>query len=443
MSNLLVLNGGAAVKAGNKSAYLNIPDPKTAFAKHGINTGDVLVYDAILKQINYSNIVNIQFSHAADQTLWPKQTPDMAIVRGSNYISEQVDLSHVVPLLENIKSPIVAMGIGAQAAEYKKLKLPAGTVRALKIIAEKSVSVGVRGHYSAEVLNDIGIKNIRVIGCPSFYRACKSSLKIKPLPAKDLRIGLTLNRYLSHEYASDSIKVNRTQRALIQEIAGRPSGRLYSQGEREETLVIYSEGTDRDKNLSGILGKYKLQDDAQARDLFLNRMAAFFDIESWAGDVQKNVDLMIGLRLHGNVIALHQGLPALFFTYDARIRELAALFSVPSVEIDNFLPVTLETYLKAADFTKTEQAYAANFQVYRAFLEENGLVHVLPKSSTTAKHPGTTGQLDVNFSAAELRAWYGREVAYLTSELEAIKNKAWRLEVALRQEREAKAATKP
>ncbi len=56
MKKLFVLNGGAAVKPGNKSAYLKFEDPLAAFNKGGINTGDVLVYDATLKALAYDDI---------------------------------------------------------------------------------------------------------------------------------------------------------------------------------------------------------------------------------------------------------------------------------------------------------------------------------------------------------------------------------------------------
>ena len=36
--------------------------------------------------------------------------------------------------------------------------------------AERAVSLGVRGEFTAECLEVMGIKNYRIIGCPSFYK---------------------------------------------------------------------------------------------------------------------------------------------------------------------------------------------------------------------------------------------------------------------------------
>lgn len=53
MSRILVLNGGAAIKPNLHGAMLNLGDPRKFFEKNDINTGDVLVYDAMLKQLSY------------------------------------------------------------------------------------------------------------------------------------------------------------------------------------------------------------------------------------------------------------------------------------------------------------------------------------------------------------------------------------------------------
>jgi hypothetical protein len=436
MNRLFVLNGGAAVRSGNRSAYLDFPDPVAQFKTGGINTGDVLVYDAILKQLDYDVIKNLQFSAAGDQKLWPGSEFGSAIVRGSNYITETLDLSHVVPLLKKLPGPIVAMGIGAQAADYRKLNLRPGTIEALRIIADKSTTVGVRGFYSAEILNGLGIKNVRVIGCPSFYRSLQPARPVRPRRSFDeTRIGITLNRYLAREYASDAIKTNRMQRALIREAAQLPGSLIYSQGEKEETLVIYSQGPERAEHVSAIMNQYGFGDDDAVRRLLSERMAASFDVDHWTKHVADNTDLMVGFRLHGNVIALHQGIPAVFFTYDARIRELADFFAVPSVEVDQYMPVSLRRIHEALDFSLWERHYARNFAEYVRFLDENGLRHRLPASLVTEPTAQVANRLPLAYSTAELTDWFQQETSYLTDRVLELRDRAWNAEVQLHKTR--------
>src|SRR3546814_3654193 len=74
--------------------------------------------------------------------------------------------------------------------------------------------------------------------------------------------------------------------------------------------------------LKAILSKYSLSpDDASVVEFLRNRTKVFLDIDAWGRDVSE-VDFMIGFRLHGNVMALHQGIPAVFYTYDSRVREI-------------------------------------------------------------------------------------------------------------------------
>jgi len=434
MTRLLVLNGGAAVRSDNRSAYLDFPNPIEHFKTGDINTGDVLVYDAILKQIEYDEIANIQFLGAGDRSRWPAGSFDATIVRGSNYITEALDLSHVVPLLKQIPGPIVAMGIGAQAAEYRKLQLPPGTVEALRIIADKSTTIGVRGFYSAEILNDIGIRNVRVIGCPSFYRSLQPARPIKASKSfGDTRIGITLNRYLTGEYASNAIKTNRIQRALILEASKKAASLIYSQGEREETLVIYSTGAEREAHVAAIMRQYGFDDHPAVKELLTNRMTASFDVDEWTKHVSENVDLMVGFRLHGNVIALHQGIPAVFYTYDARIRELAELFGIPTIEVDNYMPVSLERVHQALDFSMWEQHYSRNYANYVRFLDENGIRHRLTASPVDASPVAQKNPVPLSFSSEELTKWFRQETDYLTNRVLELRDRAWNTELQLRE----------
>ncbi|WP_420333709.1 polysaccharide pyruvyl transferase family protein [Roseibium sp.] len=437
MKKLFVLNGGAAVKPGNKSAFLKIDDPLSAFARGGINTGDVLVYDAMLKALAYDQIKNLQFAHAGDEKLWPKEEYDATVIRGSNYLTETVDIGNVVPLLKKLKGPIVPIGVGAQAAKYKKLQLPKGSVEAWKIIADKCETIGVRGVYSAEVFNDIGIKNIRIIGCPSFYRNLRPSIEIKPIDPVNARVGLTLNRYLSADYASNATKTNRMQRALIQAVAKRSENRLYSQGEREETLAIFEQGEAKQKHIRSILEKYSLQGDTDVETFVSDRMQAFFDVDAWAEDAKKNVDVLVGFRLHGNVIGLHQGIPAVFFTYDSRIRELSTLFAIPSVEVEDYMPINLENIFEKADFSKVQHVYRLNYAEYHRFLTENGLNHVLvkPVAAPPKKALEKPNLVQTDQNLGEVTEWFQDEVGYMTGEIQTLRDRAWKLELALREVR--------
>jgi hypothetical protein len=93
-----------------------------------------------------------------------------------DYIREDfMGLPHerITNFLEKIKIPVVPMSLCANAFNGFDLGL-AGRLsheqkRFLSVLSEKSKLVGVRGHYSVGILNELGIKNVKVVGCPSYF----------------------------------------------------------------------------------------------------------------------------------------------------------------------------------------------------------------------------------------------------------------------------------
>lgn len=386
--HILVLNSGASVRPGMDGAELRIPDPEAFFATRGINTGDLLVYDATLRHLHATKVTSLGFEAAADPARWPETQPDATIIRGSNYIMEGLEFGHMVPLLRHLTGPVVALGVGAQAAAYRRLSLSEGSIAFWRLVAEKSASLGVRGAYSAEVLESIGIRNLRIIGCPSFYHSRRGRRPIRRVLPLSARVGVTLNRMLAGNYTPDAAATRMAQTRLLAAVARRPGSRLYAQGEREEMLFALGRPDQRAARLEQVLGAYALADDPYVRELLGARLAAHVGIEAWAADMAAHVEVVVGLRLHGNVMALQQGMPAIPFVYDTRTREMADLFRLPCVEMQLSRPMDLDALIGEADFQPFEHAYAENFATYRSFLDENGLPHKLPTAKAVAAATG-------------------------------------------------------
>lgn len=387
--HILVLNSGASVRPDMDGAELRIPDPEAFFGARGINTGDLLVYDATLRHLHASRITSLGFAGAADPKQWPKTQPDVTIIRGSNYLMEGLEFGDMVPLLRHLTGPVIALGVGAQAAAYRRLALSEGSIAFWRLVAEKSSSLGVRGAYSAEVLESIGIRNVRIIGCPSFYRSRRGRRPMRAVLPMSARVGLTLNRMLAGDYTPNAAATRQVQAQLLGAVARRPASRLYAQGEREEMLLALGLPEHRPERLEQVLAAYGLTDDPYVRDLLGARLVAPIGIEAWAADIASHVEVVVGLRLHGNVMALQQGIPAIPFVYDTRTREVADLFRLPSVEMQLPRRVDLDALIAEADFHPFERAYAENFATYRGFLDENGLPHKLPTAKAVAAAAGS------------------------------------------------------
>lgn len=85
-----------------------------------------------------------------------------------------------------------------------------------------------------------------------------------------------------------------------------------------------------------------------------------------------------------------------------------------------------------------EHAYRLNFAVYHQFLTENGLLHRLPKpvASPAVKPLSTLNTVKADYTAEETIKWLRQEIDYLSVDNQSLRDRAWNLEIALREARE-------
>ena len=70
--------------------------------------------------------------------------------------------------------PVVTFGFGCQAALGQSLadaEVDSRSVRLLRVIADLSQSIAVRGAYTADLCRKYGVTNVELIGCQSAYVA--------------------------------------------------------------------------------------------------------------------------------------------------------------------------------------------------------------------------------------------------------------------------------
>ena len=84
-------------------------------------------------------------------------------------------------------------------------------------------------------------------------------------------------------------------------------------------------------------------------------------------------DLVLGYRLHGNLIALSNKKPSVYFTYDSRTAEFVETFQIPAFDVFTGKPFDLEEYWDQGRFERFNRAVYAGYRNMRAFLDENGL----------------------------------------------------------------------
>jgi hypothetical protein len=108
-------------------------------------------------------------------------------------------------------------------------------------------------------------------------------------------------------------------------------------------------------------------------DWLINNSFFSYDIGEYLS-AYRDAGLVIGCRLHSNLLSLAQGVPSFFLIYDERTREIAELFDVPRCNLMDFdESVDPLSY----SWSACEKNYALYFEELRRFFDENGLRHNL------------------------------------------------------------------
>jgi hypothetical protein len=343
------------------------------------NIGDAFVYDSSLKLLDFDrvDVLNIVNPSPADIERYNTEY-DYVFLRGSNYIHPGMNWQQTASVLEKLKIPVLAFGIGAQAASHEALVLSPETRRVLHLIADSTISLGVRGAYTAEVLADIGIKNARIVGCPTAFRRNDPDLRIDLPPLDTVKhVGFTLRREVSATYAADIATYLTVQRDVIKAMAARFDVELLAQGEVEEKTLVMGNAAQHAEALATLRGNAWISqwffDDALI-DLYTNKMFYSDVVADYDSRVSEK-DLVLGYRLHGNLMALANAVPAIYFSYDTRTREFAETFSIPCYTVGAKKTFELEEFWQQSAFERFNQAYRQRYRDMCGFLDENTIGH--------------------------------------------------------------------
>jgi polysaccharide pyruvyl transferase WcaK-like protein len=355
---------------------------------HYHNIGDAFVFESSLKLMNYDKVAELPIAGPPMEKIDRlREEYDYVILRGSNYINQDMNWRDTIPVLKRLGLPVIAFGIGAQAPVKGQLQLSEETKTALKIMADSTTSIGVRGAYSAQVLNDIGIHNVRIIGCPTAFRRNNQHLRIK-LPALDTveKVGVTIRREVSPTYAQDIGRYLTVHRNLVKEMAGRFDVTLMAQGEVEEKKMVFGTDDQKEEAIAALKANRWVSDwyfDETIEKLYRERLF-YSDVVADYEKLVRSQNLVLGYRLHGNLMALANGVPSIYFTYDSRTVEFAETYKIPSYDVFGDQPFRLEDYWDQSLFDKYNRAWFETYGEMYRFLTENGVDHKMEETGRRA-----------------------------------------------------------
>ena len=272
---------------------------RVSFEKHewekrffflGNNTGN-LVFIRALKDIFHP--VMIPLWDVTSDTFRDRADITHYITTELIWLTPNQTYPHVWTMLKRIgDKPLVPISVGVQSmARNVDITLHPDTVKLLRTMAERAV-LGVRGEYTAAVLEKNGIVNFRIIGCPSLYQGMNEKFRVEKKPF-DPAMRACCNFRTFYGTLSDP------ERQFLTFCANRDLG-FVEQNAFPLTL----------ENCCG--DEYQFR---YLQDWLKRQMHVFFHIEDWLAWVRQ-YDFSLGSRFHGNVIAITSGIPALTMVVD-------------------------------------------------------------------------------------------------------------------------------
>lgn len=354
-------------------------DFRVKFAYLGENTGNLLIGQSLLEQVK---VTDVHVGHDID----PEEASerfDMILIPAANFIFKNFDFGYLADFIEATTLPCMMVGLGAQApaADGTLMEgIPAGTMRLLQLVADRSKVIGVRGDFTAQVMNDFGFKNVEPLGCPSLYRTLKRELKIKRTHTADgLRLSLNgSSNVVEHSVSVEAAKM--VERALLRLSVEKGLNYVLQNEIPEMTVQLNDDPTTDDLAIMGTLvNRFDLGVSPQEYAAHIrSKFRSFFDLKSWDEYIQ-TFDASIGTRFHGNLIALTNGVPAFVITHDSRTTEMAELMRIPHRRVDQIDRFDVGDLFASADFDAFEARYTQLYDRYAVFLSKNGVKHRLER----------------------------------------------------------------
>ncbi|MFD3435110.1 polysaccharide pyruvyl transferase family protein [Alteromonas macleodii] len=293
-------------------------------------------------------------------------------------LSEQDERSNLVraKILENLDSQIVAFGLGAQASSASSdVQLGPNTLRLARIISKKSVSVSVRDEFTKDLLNREGIYNVVVTGCPSNFINTDSEFisKLKERINFSGEKSFANRKHIIGEFSGGNKHSGEILKSTLEFMRQFPS--FYA----IQSPVLYPFYLNENDELPSpyIANRPSSYSPEECKQLLKQKMIGFQSMDSWL-DFSRTCDISFGMRIHGNMIPLQAGVPAVLIAHDSRTSGLGSVMSIPKVSAAEFAQTKIDdvSNLLLSRFKEGLGEYTEKREflreVFRNFINENG-----------------------------------------------------------------------
>lgn len=320
------------------------------------NTGTCLMTDTLKKIIKADELIprNYEFSNNKD---------DVVITNILHRIGGNLKID--IPYWENMLKcvdKVIPLSMGFALHNGKISPLYKELEKLLHQLAERA-EIGVRTKYDAEFLNSYGIKNVRVIGCPSLFYHMDRNFKVDDSikKAKSVNFNFTTdfaNLGISHK---DAVDIHWNILRYFKEANEKSLFDIDFTMQKQLLAEIC--------DIHSILLTY-----GEVHEFYSECGRYFYCVEDWIKGIKGRNDFSIGTRFHGNVAAILSEVPTLMINVDKRMKGMNDFYKIPSIDVSEFdFDKPIEYYRELADYSEFNKNYAKAYDNFVDYCEKNGV----------------------------------------------------------------------
>ncbi|WND03186.1 polysaccharide pyruvyl transferase family protein [Temperatibacter marinus] len=341
----------------------------------GQNLGNFFIGEAVCRHLRhyYADEVDISYYSIDDLKACSLHELDNKfdhiVMAASNLLRPNAYFNIYEKLLSATTLPITVMGLGAQAAEMSdEIVLTPTTERFVKMVSERSYKIGVRGAYTASILEKLSIHNIEITGCPTLYVNRAEDCDFNIPKDKPLRLALSTT-HDNHDYRQYDQALD-LYRKMFKYLLNAHSYHILQTHTIDAQLAAHATLSQNDlmatKKLYGL-------DSLEDADQLVSLSKVFYTYQQWSDFLKCHIDLAFGTRLHGNLMAITNGIPALFIAHDTRLLEICDYFSLPHLTLEELKdkPLTDALIRQNTDFTAFKTKLASQRPLFEDFLQNS------------------------------------------------------------------------
>ena len=338
-----------------------VSDKEFLLQRLGGNSGNMLFTESLLRTLPGSAW------HPSDSDRYGDA--DSIVIAAANWLSPIMDYGWLADLIEKSDIPVFLVGVGAQSElDYSIPEVSRGTLRLLNIVSERSKLISTRGRFSSEVLEYYGIKNSSPTGCPSLLLCGDEGPRFS---SKEIGPQAVLHGTRHGIQGTDDF-----QNFLYRQAYKLGTGILLQSELADLHIAFGDDPFDIDLDVAHMVGITYGTPNYEALINYLRGNAAFFhNFEEWL-KYAKSKDFFVGSRIHGTIMSLIAGTPAVLIAHDARTVELAKTMNIPHV-IDTQVNIDRDLDFSHLYETFADNDFDVSYKKYREaffeFFRTNGL----------------------------------------------------------------------